>query len=230
MFSLPIANLCLLLIEDDPMIGQSLVRALGDEGIRADWERDGIQGDRAWQSGKYTLVLLDLGLPNRCGLRILQQQRQAGNRTPVIILTARDEVDDRVAGLESGADDYVVKPFGLAELMARIHAVLRRSGLADGRYLSNGEISLNRETREVRYRNVSQSLPPREFELLDTLLNHPGRIFSREQLEQRLYQSQRDLSRHAIDVLIHSLRKKFDDEIVRNVRGVGWMVLKYSET
>lgn len=229
MFAAPIANLYLLLIEDDPMIGQSLVRALGDEGIRTDWQRDGIQGERAWQSGKHMLVLLDLGLPNRCGLQILQQQRQAGNRTPVVILTARDEVDDRVIGLELGADDYVVKPFGLSELMARIHAVLRRSGLADGRYLSNGEIALNRETREVCYRSMSQSLPPREFELLDTLLENPGRIFSREQLESRLYRTQRDLSRHVIDVLIHSLRKKFDDEIVRNVRGVGWMVLKYPE-
>ncbi len=227
MFVAPIVDLQLLLIEDDPMIGQGLVRALGDEGIRLDWQRDGTQGEQAWQSGAHALVLLDLGLPDKSGLRILQNQRQSGNRTPVIILTARDEVDDRVQGLEFGADDYVVKPFGLAELMARLGAVLRRSGLVDNNRLTNGEIALNRETREVTYRDKLQSLPPREFELLHILLDNPGRIFSREQLEDRLYQARRDLSRHAIDVLIHSLRKKFDEEIVRNVRGVGWMVLKH---
>ena len=227
MFVAPIADLQLLLIEDDPMIGQGLVRALGDEGIRLDWQRDGTQGELAWQSGAHALVLLDLGLPDKSGLRILQNQRQSGNRTPVIILTARDEVDDRVQGLEFGADDYVVKPFGLAELMARLGAGLRRSGLVDNNRLTNGEIALNRETREVTYRDKLQSLPPREFELLHILLDNPGRIFSREQLENRLYQTRRDLSRHAIDVLIHSLRKKFDEEIVRNVRGVGWMVLKH---
>lgn len=217
----------ILLVEDDPMIGNSLLRALNDEGIGVEWQRDGQGGEQALNARQYGMILLDLGLPKRSGMELLQQLRGSGNTTPLLIITARDEVDDRVRGLEAGADDYVVKPFGMMELMARIRAVLRRTARNDVPVIGNGEISLNLQTREVSYRGKTLLLPAREFTLLHILIDNPGTIHSREQLETRLYEWNREVTRNAVDVLIYYLRKKFDNDIIRNIRGVGWMVLKH---
>ena len=217
----------LLLIEDDPMIGRGLVRALSDEGIRVEWCQDAGSGEAILEQGQPALALLDLGLPDKSGMDVLIRARKQYPDLPILIITARDDVDDRVAGLEAGADDYVIKPFGMKELLARIRAVLRRVDQPDNHVLTNGEITLNTLTHEASYRNRTVVLPAREFSLLQFLTTNPGKIFSRDQIEQRLYEWNRDVSNNALDVLIYSLRKKFDNEIIRNVRGIGWMVLKH---
>jgi len=217
----------ILLIEDDPMIGQSLARALKDVGITGDWVRDGMTGEAAIESGKYSLILLDLGLPKKSGFDVLKTMRAKGNQTPLLIITARDEIDDRVTGLDLGADDYLIKPFGLKELMARIRAILRRNDDPAISTLGNGEITLNLATHETTYRGKTLSLSSREFALLHALVDRPGTILSRTQLEERLYPLSEEVGSNAVDVLIHYLRKKFDNEIIRNVRGVGWMVVKH---
>ena len=217
----------ILLIEDDPMIGQSLARALKDVGIAGDWVRDGMTGEAAIESGKYSLILLDLGLPKKSGFDVLQTMRAKGNHTPLLIITARDEIDDRVTGLDLGADDYLIKPFGLKELMARIRAILRRHDDPAISTLGNGEITLNLATHETTYRGKNLTLSAREFALLHALVDRPGTILSRTQLEERLYPLSEEIGSNAVDVLIHYLRKKFDNEIIRNVRGVGWMVVKH---
>ena len=217
----------ILLIEDDPMIGCSLTRALEDAGMSVVWIRDGSNGERAADLEEFSLILLDLGLPEQSGSTILKNLRGKGNRTPLLIITARDEVDDRVSGLEAGADDYLIKPFGFKELMARIQAVLRRTSVQTAEVISNGEISLVLSTHAANYRGKTLLLPAREFALLHTLVDKPGSIFSRDQIEARLYQWSREVGNNAVDVLIHYLRKKFDNQIIRNVRGIGWMVVKH---
>lgn len=216
-----------LLIEDDPMIGQSLMRALKDAGISGDWIRDGAAGELALMSGGYSLVLLDLGLPRRSGFDLLRGMRARGDHTPLLIITARDEVDDRVTGLDLGADDYLIKPFGLKELAARIRAVLRRHDGSAAPIAGNGEITLDLATRETTYRGKTMVLPAREFTLLYALVDRPGTILSRTQIEQRLYAGNQEVESNAVEVLIHYLRKKFDKEIIRNVRGIGWMVVQH---
>lgn len=217
----------ILLIEDDPMIGQSLTRALKDVGMSGDWARDGVTGELAIESGGYALVLLDLGLPYKSGFDVLKSMRARGDRTPLLIITARDEIDDRVTGLDLGADDYLIKPFGLKELMARIRAILRRNDAPAASTVGNGEITLDLATHETTYRGKTLPLPAREFALLHALVDRPGTILSRAQIEERLYERNEEAGSNAVDVLIHYLRKKFDNEIIRNVRGVGWMVVKH---
>lgn len=217
----------ILLIEDDPMIGQSLVRALKDVGMPGAWVRDGLAGESAIESGNYDLVLLDLGLPYKSGFDVLKTMRARGDCTPLLIITARDEIDDRVIGLDLGADDYLIKPFGLKELMARIRAILRRNDDPARSTVGNGEIALNLATHETTYRGKTLSLPAREFTLLHALVDRPGTILSRAQIEERLYPLSEEIGSNAVDVLIHYLRKKFDNEIIRNVRGIGWMVVRH---
>ena len=219
-------NLRYLVIEDDPMIGPSLVRALQDIGLAGDWVQDGGSAELAIGAEKYSLILLDLGLPDKSGLDILATLRACGDRTPLLIITARDDIEDRVRGLEMGADDYLIKPFGVGELTARVRAVLRRCDDFAANSIGNGEISLDLATQEASYRGKTLLLPAREFALLHALLERPGSILSRSQIESRIYSWQEDVSSNAIEVLIHYLRKKFDNEIIRNVRGVGWMVVK----
>lgn len=216
-----------LLIEDDPMIGLSLTRALTDTGMQVVWVRDGLAGEQAIAVNRYQLILLDLGLPHRSGLDILKTLRERGDDTPLLVITARDGLDDKVTGLESGADDYLVKPFGLKEFLARVRAILRRADELMPAVVGNGEISLVLATHEASYRGKTLLLPPREFALLYLLLDKPGTIFSREQIETRLYEWSREVGNNAVDVLIHYLRKKFDNDIIRNVRGIGWMVVKH---
>ncbi len=216
----------ILLIEDDPMIGKGLREALQDAGMSVDWTRNGEDGEAALSVGAYALVLLDLGLPGKSGIDVLRTVRNGGNKTPLLVITARDDLDDRVVGLDLGADDYIAKPFEMRELMARIRAVLRRYGGAAISVLGNGEIELDLSTHEVRYRGKSLVLSAREFALLRALLDRPGTILSRAQLEEKLYGWGEEVESNAIDVLIHYLRRKFDKDIIRNVRGAGWLVPK----
>lgn len=216
----------ILLIEDDPMIGKGLREALQDSGMSVDWARNGEDGEAALAGGGYALVLLDLGLPKKSGIEVLRAARNAGDKTPLLVITARDELDHRVAGLDLGADDYLVKPFEMRELMARIRAVLRRFGGAATSVLGNGEIELDIGSHEIRYRGKSLILSAREFSLMHALLERPGTILSRAQLEEKLYGWGEEVESNAIDVLIYYLRKKFDKDIIRNVRGAGWLVSK----
>jgi DNA-binding response OmpR family regulator len=216
----------ILIIEDDLMIGQSLTRALVDIGMKVDWCRDGIAGQVAIESNRYALVLLDLGLPLKSGLEVLKSIRERGVRTPLFIITAREEIDDRVVGLDLGADDYLVKPFSIKELLARIRGVLRRNGSMLMSAISNGEITINLATLEANYRDKSRLLSAKELALLQALMERPGMIFSLSQIQNRLYGSNEEAGSNVVEVLIHGLRKKFDREIIRNVRGIGWMVLK----
>lgn len=218
----------ILLIEDDPMIGQNLAIALQDAGMKVDWIKDGLKGQMAMESGNYDLLLLDLGLPGKSGLEVLRETRHRGDRTPIFVITARDEIDDRVIGLDEGADGYLVKPFGFKELMARILRILGLHSNRESTKLATGEIIVNLETNEAAYRGKKLSLSVKEFTLLRTLIEHPGMIFSRSQIEQRLYGNHDEVESNVVEVLIHALRKKFDNEIIRNVRGIGWMVVKHA--
>ncbi|NEJ95377.1 response regulator transcription factor [Rhizobium ruizarguesonis] len=216
----------ILVIEDDVMLGRALAQALDDAGMSVDWVRDGQLGEEAAAVGGHGLVLLDIGLPGRSGLEILRSLRAAGDKRPILVITARDELDDRVAGLDLGADDYLVKPFEVKELLARIRAVLRRHGGQAVSILCTSEIELDLSSHEVKYRGCSEVLPAREFALIQALLERPGTILSRSQLEERLYGWGEEVESNAIDVLIHYVRRKFDKNIIRNVRGAGWMVPK----
>jgi len=216
----------ILLIEDDPMIGNSLAKALRDLGMSVDWVTDGLDGEEALAAGEHTLVLLNLGLPGKQGLQLLRAIRTGGCRVPIIIITARDELDGRVASLDLGADDYLAKPFAVRELVARMNAVLRRqSGLARS-IMEAGDMTLDLDTHEVSYRGTRIVLPAREFALMRALMERPGTILSRAQLEERLYGWGEEVESNAVEVLIHSVRKKLDREVIRNVRGAGWMVVK----
>jgi len=216
----------ILLIEDDPMIGNSLAKALRDLGMSVDWITDGLDGEEALAAGEHTLVLLNLGLPGKQGLQLLKAIRTAGSRVPIIIITARDELDGRVASLDLGADDYLAKPFAVRELVARMNAVLRRqSGLAQS-IMEAGDMTLDLDTHELRYHGTQIVLPAREFSLMRALMERPGTILSRAQLEERLYGWGEEVESDAVEVLIHSVRKKLDREVIRNVRGAGWMVVK----
>jgi DNA-binding response OmpR family regulator len=218
----------ILLIEDDPMIGQSLTMALKDAGMNVDWLKDGIQGQLAMESNAYDLLLLDLGLPGKSGLDVLKETRNRGDRTPIVVITARDEIDDRVIGLDEGADDYLVKPFGFKELRARILRILGLHGNNEVTTIANGEITINLATNEASYRGKKLALSVKEFTLLRTLIEHPGMIFSRGQIEKSLYGNNDEVESNVVEVLIHALRKKFDNEVIRNVRGIGWMVVKHA--
>ncbi|MGO4278403.1 MULTISPECIES: response regulator [Cupriavidus] len=222
-----------LLVEDDAMIGESVKVALRQEGFTVDWVRDGDAGlDAASDQhgpradGGYDLVLLDLGLPRRSGLDVLKTLRARNVRTPVLILTARDAVADRVAGLNAGADDYLVKPFDLQELAARMHALARR---AEGRaepLLRYGDIVLNPATREATQAGTAVRLSAREFALLSALMARPGQVWSVAQLQERLYGWDDEVGSNTVEVYIHALRRKFGAALIRNIRGVGYMVPK----
>ena len=216
----------ILLIEDDPMIGRGLHDALRRESMSVDWVTDGHDGLEALKSTEYMLCLLDLGLPGLSGTEILRLARQSGNKTPAVMITARDALDDRVAGLDLGADDYLVKPFEIRELLARIRAVIRRNGGQAVSVIGTARAELDLANHELRYRGQVQLLPAREFALMAALLERPGTILSRTQLEERIYGWGEEVESNAIDVLIHYVRRKFDNAIIRNVRGAGWMVVK----
>lgn len=216
-----------LLIEDDPMIGAVVEAALRDAAYAVDWVRDGRTAVDVSAHQHYDLLLLDLGLPGQDGHAVLRTLRARDNPVPVLILTARDAVDERVRGLDGGADDYVLKPFEMVELLARMRAVLRRRGGAASPVLSNGVLSLDPATHEVRAGDGEPvRLSGREFALLQALMLRPGAILSRGELEERIYGWGHEVVSNAVEFLIHALRKKLGAESIKNVRGVGWMVSK----
>ena len=216
----------LLLAEDDRMIGASIERGLKQDGFAVDWVQDGRAAELALAENVHDLVVLDLGLPRKEGLDVLRAMRRRGDDRPVLIVTARDAVSDRVAGLDAGADDYLVKPFELTELAARIRALLRRSAGRAEPVVAYGDIELHPDTREIRVRGEPVALSAREFALLEALLARPGAVLSRAQLEEKLYGWNEEVESNAVEVHIHALRKKLGADAIRNVRGVGWMIAK----
>ena len=214
----------ILLVEDDPMLGAATQQALRDAGHAVDWVRDGSAALAGAAAVAYEALLLDLGLPRRDGLTVLRSLRQSGNELPVLIVTARDGVEERIRGLDLGADDYLVKPFEAGELLARLRAVVRRKGGQGRPVLGNGLIELDPATREVRHAGASVRLSNREFALLHALLLRPGALLSRGELEERIYGWGEEVESNAVEYLIHSIRKKLGAAVIKNVRGVGWMV------
>ena len=216
----------LLLIEDDKMIGEGLVQALGDANFVVDWARNGMDGEEALHNHPYAAVLLDLKLPEKSGLNVLRGARSGGNKTPILIISANQTVDMRLIGLDEGADDYLVKPFDTRELISRVRALARRSVGQASSKLANGEMVLDLANSEVFYKGKTQLIPPREFALLRTLVEKPGAVFSRSQLEESIYGWGQEVESNAVEVLIHYTRRRFDKDIILNIRGVGWKVAK----
>jgi two-component system OmpR family response regulator len=213
-----------LLIEDDKMVGAAVAQALRDAAYAVDWVTDGETAIHAAENEAYEVALLDLGLPVADGREVLRRIRSLGRKLPIIIVTARDGVDDRIDGLDLGADDYLVKPFEIREVLARMRAVLRREGSGSPALLSNGNLRLDPATREAQFSGETSLLTAREFALLQALLTRPGTILSRSELERQIYGWNEEVESNAIEFLIHTIRKKLGATAIRNVRGVGWMV------
>src|SRR4051812_37789426 len=216
----------LLLVEDDPMIGESIEEGLRAEHYALDWVRDGHSAQLAVDATPYDLLLLDLGLPRVDGLAFLRAYRARGGEVPVLIMTARDGTAARVEGLDAGADDYLVKPFDLDELMARIRALLRRRAGRVQPLLVHGDLCVNLATRVVELAGAPVSLSAREFSLLRALLDAPGTVLSKAQLEEKIYGWNEEVESNTIDVYIHHLRKKLGADFIKNVRGVGYKIAK----
>jgi len=218
----------ILLVEDDPMIGKTLQTALQQDQYTVDWVKDGAAGKLALDTaeGAYSLVLLDLGLPRKSGLELLKEIRRAGNKVRVLVVTARDAVADRVAGLDAGADDYLVKPFSLDELGARMRALLRRDIAREDNVLRNGDIALDPAARTVTRGGVLVELSAREFALLAALLERPGNALSKSQLEERLYGWGEEVESNTVEVHVHNLRKKLGADAIRTIRGVGYVIAR----
>jgi two-component system OmpR family response regulator len=214
----------IMLVEDDAMIGEAVRVALHDEAYAVDWVKDGAAAALALQAGEYQAVLLDLTLPGEDGLALLQRLRRRGRKVPVIIISARETLEERIKGLDLGADDYLAKPFDVPELLARLRAVIRRQGGQAGETLTNGRIALDPATHVARCGEAEYTLSAREFALLRALLLRPGAILSRAELEERIYAGEQEVESNAVDFLIHGLRRKFGAEVIKNVRGAGWMV------
>ena len=214
----------ILLAEDDPMIGDGVRRGLVQEGFAVDWVRDGRAAEAALAEGVHDLLLLDLGLPRKEGLDVLAAMRRRGDLRPVLVMTARDAVADRVAGLDAGADDYLVKPFELTELAARMRALLRRNAGRAAPSVVVGALALDPATRAVTLAGQPLELSAREYTLLDALVARPGAILSRAQLEEKLYGWKDSVDSNAVEVHLSSLRKKLGAGWIRNVRGLGWMI------
>lgn len=216
----------LLLVEDDPMIGRNIQTGLRHDGYSVDWVQDGIAAETALASEVYELLLLDLGLPRKSGLDVIKSLRQQKNAIPILVLTARDAVTDRVTGLDTGADDYLVKPFDLDELSARIRALLRRSAGRTETVLEHGNLRLNPVSHEVFLEGKPVNLSKREFALLHIFMEKPGAPLSRSQLEDRLYGWGEEVESNAVEVYIHGLRQKLGSHWIVNIRGIGYMIPK----
>ena len=214
----------ILLIEDDDMIGKAVHRGLVQAGFTVDWVTDGRSADLALGNGVYDLAVLDLGLPKKDGMEILTTLRSLGNSIPVLIASARDTVADRIAGLEAGADDYVLKPFDLDELIARVRALLRRHVGSGSPLLRSGSLVLDPARKTVARDGVAIELSAKEFVVLETLMQRPGAVLSREKLEESVYGWGDEIGSNAIEVHLHHLRKKLGNATIRNVRGVGYRV------
>jgi two-component system OmpR family response regulator len=213
-----------LLVEDDRMIGEAVVQALRDAAYAVDWVEDGMTASSALERHQFEVVLLDLNLPKRDGLAVLRENRSKGDNVPVIILTARDALEDRIAGLDLGADDYLVKPFHVQEMLARIRAISRRLGGSGNPMLGNGWLQLDLVTKQATVDDRQCPLSKREFALLRELMIRPGAILSREDLEDRIYGWGEEVESNVVDFIIHGLRKKLGSGAIRNVRGLGWTI------
>jgi two-component system OmpR family response regulator len=213
-----------LLIEDDPMIGQATAQALTDAAHAVDWVRNGTDGMAALRESRYDLLLLDLGLGKVDGVDVLRSVRQHDSGLPVMVVTAREHVDTRVDVLDLGADDYLIKPFELKELLARIRAVVRRKGGSGAPVLSCGELTIDPATRQAAFRAARCRLSGREFALMEALVRRPGAILSKGELEERIYGWNQEVDSNTVEVLVHGLRRKLGVEVIRTVRGVGYMV------
>ena len=218
----------ILVVEDDSLLGDALQTGLRQRAFYADWVNDGVAAELALRSGSYAAVVLDLGLPRLDGIELLRRERAKGSRIPVLILTARDAVDDRIRGLDAGADDYVIKPVDLDELAARLRALVRRSRGEAAPALQVGELRLDPAAREVTYRGKPVELKAKEFNLLHELLLNAGRVLSRQQLEERLYAWGEEVESNAVEVHVHHLRRKLAPALIRTVRGVGYMLPRHS--
>lgn len=214
----------LLLVEDDIALGEGIRAGLRAEGYTVDWLQDGASAAHALLSETFDLVVLDLGLPRLSGIQVLQRLRKSGSNLPVLILTARDDTDDRIIGLDAGADDYLVKPFDLNELKARLRALLRRSAGRAQVLVEHAGVSLDPTTQQVRYQGATVMLTPKEYVLLHELLAQPGKVFTRERLTQLLYGWDEEAESNTLEVHIHHLRKKLFTELIRTVRGIGYLV------
>lgn len=216
----------ILVVEDDALLGDGIQAGLKQQGFGVDWVRDGVAALHAIENEPYAAVVLDLGLPRRSGLEVLKHLRQEKNPVPVLILTARDTVEDRITGLDAGADDYLIKPFDLGELSARLRALIRRAGGQAAALLAVGALSLDPAARTVSYRSEAKTLSAREFDLLQVFMSNAGRVLSREQLASALYAWGEEIESNAIDVHLHHLRKKISPDIVQTLRGVGYLMPK----
>jgi DNA-binding response OmpR family regulator len=214
----------LLLVEDDAMIGEAVLDALRRAHYAVDWVRDGAMAGTALASQTYDLVLLDLGLPQRDGLDVLRGLRARGAKVPVLVATARDAVGDRITGLDAGADDYIVKPYDIDELQARIRALLRRGAGQAGPAFTHSGVSLNPATREATVNGAPVTLSAREWAVLEPMLARPGVVFSRAQLEEKLFSWKDEVSSNAVEVYIHGVRKKLGTDLIQTVRGLGYLV------
>jgi two-component system response regulator QseB len=215
----------ILLIEDDQMIGKAMRQGLMKAGFAVDWVTDGRAAELSLANGVYDLAILDLGLPRKGGMEILAALRATGNPTPVLIASARDTVRDRIAGLEAGADDYVLKPFDLDELVARVRALLRRHAGSVSPLLRQGALLLDPVRKTVLNGSEPVELSAREFAILEALMQRPGAVLSREQLEESVYGWGEEVVSNAIEVHLHNLRRKLGQGVIRNVRGVGYRVV-----
>lgn len=214
----------ILVVEDDPLLGRGTQAGLEQAGYAADWVRDGVAADASLAGTRYHAVVLDLGLPRLAGLELLARRRAQGDRTPVLILTARDAVEDRVKGLDAGADDYMMKPFRLEELAARLRALVRRAHGEAAPVLAAAGVTLDPGAHTVTWRGAPVELPAREFEVLHELMLNAGRVLSREHLQERVYGWGEEVGSNTIDVHIHHLRRKLAPELIRTIRGVGYLL------
>lgn len=214
----------ILIVEDDPMLGEGLQTGLQQAGFQPEWVKD---GEAAWQTlqhESFSAVVLDLGLPKLDGLEVLKRVRAEGKKFPVLVLTARDSADDVISGLDSGADDYMIKPCDLGELAARLRALVRRAAGAAAPIMQIGQLTLDPASREVRYENRVVELSPREFDLLHELLLNAGKVLTRAQLESKLYPWGEEVESNALEVHVHHLRRKISSDVIKTVRGVGYLI------
>lgn len=214
----------LLLVEDDTLLGRGVVAGLAQSGFAVDWVKTGGDADAALATTTYDAAILDLGLPDQDGLALLRQRRAAGDKTPVLVLTARDTIAERVSGLDAGGDDYMVKPFDLDELKARLRALMRRATGEAAPVIRNGRIALDPAARSVTLDGEPVVLSNREFAVLQSLMMHVGHVLTRSQLEEQLYGWGEEIDSNAVEVHIHNLRRKLFPDVVRTMRGVGYVV------
>ncbi|WP_455210857.1 response regulator [Kaarinaea lacus] len=216
----------LLLIEDNDSIGKGLYVGLNQAGYAVDWVRDGETAQSAFVTEEYDVAVLDLGLPRKSGIEVLTELRARGSKVPVLILTAKDTVNDRIIGLDQGADDYMIKPFDLDELQARLRAILRRSSGRATPVLVHGNIELDPASHTVTKNGDIVELTPRAFDILQTLMENQGRVMSRSRLEESMYSWKDEIESNAVEVHIHQIRKKLGNDLIRTIRGVGYIMDK----